>query len=109
MKQDDVMMPSSWSGYASRSKSKAQAISRVSCLTVCCVTWSLGCTVIAKVGLAGTEQGGKAMERWIDFVENNLSGVVTEIENMLDLSSEGGSAWDDTIAIASYFSAAAGN
>ena len=47
------------------------------------------------------------MDGWIEFVENHASGVVTEIENMLDLSSEGGSAWDDTIA--SYFSAATGN
>jgi len=49
------------------------------------------------------------MDGWIEFVENNASGVVTEVEYMLDLSSEGGSAWDDTIVIASYFSAAAGN
>jgi F-type H+-transporting ATPase subunit alpha len=64
-------------------------------------------TVIAEGGLAGTVQGKEALDGLIEFVENNASGVVTEIENTLDLSSEGRSVLDDTIA--SYFSAAAGN
>jgi len=59
--------------------------------------------VIAGGGLAGTEQGKEAIDGLIEFVEGNASGVVAEIESTLDLSSEGRSALEDTIA--SYFSA----
>ncbi len=59
--------------------------------------------VIADGGLAGTEQGKESIDGLIEFVENNASGVVAEIESTLDLSSEGRSALEDTIA--SYFSA----
>ena len=58
--------------------------------------------VLAEGGLAGTDKGREAIDGLIDFVESNASGVVTEIESSLDLSSEGRSLLED--AIASYFS-----
>lgn len=58
-------------------------------------------TVLAEGGLAGTVQGKEAINGLIEFVENNASGVVTEIESTLDLSSEGKSVLEDTIT--TYF------
>ena len=58
--------------------------------------------VLAEGGLAGTDKGREAIDGLIDFVESNASGVVTEIESSLDLSSEGRGLLED--AIASYFS-----
>jgi F0F1-type ATP synthase alpha subunit len=57
--------------------------------------------VLAKGGLAGTAEGRQAIDGLIDFVEQNASGVVTEIDSTLDMSVEGRSTLED--AITSYF------
>lgn len=57
--------------------------------------------VLAKGGMAGTAQGKEAIDGLLEFVANNASGVVTEIDDTLDMSSEGKNVLVDLIA--SYF------
>ena len=58
--------------------------------------------ILADGGLAGTDKGRDTIEGLFQFVESNASEVVAEIENTLDLTSEGRSVLEDTIS--SHFS-----